>query len=345
MKLGLFGGTFDPIHNAHLFVAEAARVALGLERMLFLPTRSSRHRSDGAPSAPLNSIGWPCCASPSRRTPAFELDETDAICAPKPRGLRPICCLACALHYPARRSLTVRRRWRLAARIGVASASTRCSTWSKTFAIAPRADHSLDRHANALRAGLRTDRGVRARLRVLNLPGLGEDPQRSCARNSRAAEASAIWFRSRFFTTSASASCMAAQRSPGATGYARPMSADGAGPRRRRGTGAGGAIRHAAARHRHRRAASAIRVTAASNASVSMTSSGVPNRSASAGAATPPTTSAPSALRSSPEGSPSLSESATLVREQLARGGSVRYIVPEPVYRYIADHELYGRAT
>jgi len=45
MKLGLFGGTFDPVHNAHLFVAEAARVELGLERMLFLPTRISHYRS------------------------------------------------------------------------------------------------------------------------------------------------------------------------------------------------------------------------------------------------------------------------------------------------------------
>lgn len=44
MKVGLFGGTFDPVHNAHLFVAEAARVELGLERMIFLPTRGAHYR-------------------------------------------------------------------------------------------------------------------------------------------------------------------------------------------------------------------------------------------------------------------------------------------------------------
>ncbi len=44
MKLGLFGGTFDPVHNAHLFVAEAARVELGLERMIFLPALRSHYR-------------------------------------------------------------------------------------------------------------------------------------------------------------------------------------------------------------------------------------------------------------------------------------------------------------
>ena len=37
MRLGVFGGTFDPIHNAHLTVAESAAAELGLEMVLFIP--------------------------------------------------------------------------------------------------------------------------------------------------------------------------------------------------------------------------------------------------------------------------------------------------------------------
>ncbi len=36
-SLGIFGGTFDPIHLAHLAVAEEAAESMGLERILFIP--------------------------------------------------------------------------------------------------------------------------------------------------------------------------------------------------------------------------------------------------------------------------------------------------------------------
>jgi nicotinate-nucleotide adenylyltransferase len=43
-SLGVFGGTFDPVHLAHLAVAEAARDAQGLERVLFIPAGSPPHK-------------------------------------------------------------------------------------------------------------------------------------------------------------------------------------------------------------------------------------------------------------------------------------------------------------
>jgi nicotinate-nucleotide adenylyltransferase len=41
MKLGLFGGSFDPVHLGHLLVAQAAVEELGLDRLFFVPAAQS----------------------------------------------------------------------------------------------------------------------------------------------------------------------------------------------------------------------------------------------------------------------------------------------------------------
>lgn len=43
-SIGVFGGTFDPIHVAHLAVAEEAAETLGLERVLFIPAGEPPHK-------------------------------------------------------------------------------------------------------------------------------------------------------------------------------------------------------------------------------------------------------------------------------------------------------------
>ena len=44
MKIGLFGGSFDPIHRGHIEPVREARRLLGLERVIYLPTATPPHK-------------------------------------------------------------------------------------------------------------------------------------------------------------------------------------------------------------------------------------------------------------------------------------------------------------
>jgi len=50
MKLGLFGGSFDPVHLGHLLVAQAAIEELGLDRLFFIPAAQSPFKPDSRPA-------------------------------------------------------------------------------------------------------------------------------------------------------------------------------------------------------------------------------------------------------------------------------------------------------
>ena len=43
-RLGLLGGSFNPVHNGHLAIARQTREALGLDRILFIPTSHPPHK-------------------------------------------------------------------------------------------------------------------------------------------------------------------------------------------------------------------------------------------------------------------------------------------------------------
>lgn len=53
MKLGLFGGSFDPIHRGHVAPVQEARRRLGLERVLYLPTAQPPHKPGRRFASPL----------------------------------------------------------------------------------------------------------------------------------------------------------------------------------------------------------------------------------------------------------------------------------------------------
>lgn len=50
-KIGIYGGTFDPVHHAHLILARDAREELGLEQLIFVPAAVSPHKDSPATSA------------------------------------------------------------------------------------------------------------------------------------------------------------------------------------------------------------------------------------------------------------------------------------------------------
>lgn len=48
MRVAIFGGTFDPIHSAHLVMAHEAAEAFELDRILFIPAGNPPHKEAGA---------------------------------------------------------------------------------------------------------------------------------------------------------------------------------------------------------------------------------------------------------------------------------------------------------
>jgi nicotinate-nucleotide adenylyltransferase len=75
--IGILGGTFDPVHNAHLAMARAARGALRLKRVLFIPTGNPQYRK-------------PAVASGKHRVEMLRLAlDGDAALQIDPRELQP----------------------------------------------------------------------------------------------------------------------------------------------------------------------------------------------------------------------------------------------------------------
>ncbi|MBL4935202.1 nicotinate-nucleotide adenylyltransferase [Clostridium sp. YIM B02515] len=46
VKKGIFGGTFDPIHNGHLYIAHEALHRLNLDEVIFMPSGNPPHKTE-----------------------------------------------------------------------------------------------------------------------------------------------------------------------------------------------------------------------------------------------------------------------------------------------------------
>ena len=92
-SLGMLGGTFDPVHLGHLALAEEAREALGLERVVFVPAGLPPHKPDREITAPAHRLAMLECAiadNPAfavsrveidRAGPSWTIDTVDALIA------------------------------------------------------------------------------------------------------------------------------------------------------------------------------------------------------------------------------------------------------------------------
>ena len=77
MKVGIMGGTFDPIHNGHMLAAEAARDAYQLDEVWFMPSQIPPHKKEAgvAGTTRLEMAAEAVAGNPAFRTLDLEVNR------------------------------------------------------------------------------------------------------------------------------------------------------------------------------------------------------------------------------------------------------------------------------
>ncbi|MFY9644697.1 MAG: nicotinate-nucleotide adenylyltransferase [Terriglobales bacterium] len=91
MNIGLFGGTFDPIHRGHLALAQAAATRYALRQVLFVPANVPPHKQDHPLSAFLHRYAMVTLATrdETKFLPSqLEAPESGTVNAEKNAGAR-----------------------------------------------------------------------------------------------------------------------------------------------------------------------------------------------------------------------------------------------------------------
>ena len=74
-KIGIFGGTFDPIHHGHLILARDAMETLRLDSVIFVPAAISPHKLEREPTSP--AIRLEMLRAAIADEPAFAFDSME----------------------------------------------------------------------------------------------------------------------------------------------------------------------------------------------------------------------------------------------------------------------------
>lgn len=74
-KIGIMGGTFDPIHYGHLVTAEAARDKFCLDKVIFVPSGNPPHKKDKIISPGVDRVNMTVLATANN--PYFEVSDIE----------------------------------------------------------------------------------------------------------------------------------------------------------------------------------------------------------------------------------------------------------------------------
>lgn len=117
MRLAIFGGTFDPVHNAHLVIAREALQHFGLDKVLFVPAGNPPHKKASTPyEHRLRMVELACAAEPRFEVSGLEgdgrvnysIDTVESLRAALPPGTE----LFFLIGADAFDDLATWRRWR-----------------------------------------------------------------------------------------------------------------------------------------------------------------------------------------------------------------------------------------